>query len=60
MALAKDADDDGRLLWSCPAKLRWLWHLGDRARFFNPRTGSTRSPTLAPPGLNFTKSAGNC
>ena len=39
--LAAQADAQGDVLWSEPSKFHWLWHLGDRALYMNPRTGST-------------------
>ena len=39
--LANAADSAGDLLWNLPAKFHWLWHLGQRAQFINPRVSST-------------------
>ena len=35
--LAARADKDKQLLWPIKPKSHWLWHLGQRARFLNPR-----------------------
>ena len=31
----------GQLLWNMPTKFHWLYHLSMRAKFLNPRKGST-------------------
>ena len=38
--LANEADDTAQLLWSLPPKAHWLYHLGQRAHFMNPRVGA--------------------
>ena len=39
--LAQDADDKEELLWPVVPKHHWLWHLGDRCLYLNPRRGCT-------------------
>ena len=40
-ALGDAADRKGDLLWNCPAKFHWLWHLGDKASLLHPQVGIT-------------------
>ena len=39
--LANLADQEKKLLFSVTPKFHWLWHMGDRAYFLNPRKGNT-------------------
>ena len=39
--LANMAYKDGKLLFSMAPKFHYLWHLGKRANFLNPRKGNT-------------------
>ena len=39
-SLAADADRDLLLLWNQPTKFHWVWHLGDRSKYLNPRNGN--------------------
>ena len=39
--LAHDADVQHKSLWSVTPKLHYLWHLGARAMYLNPRKGNT-------------------
>ena len=39
--LAQDADDAEELLWPVVPKHHWLWHLGERCMYLNPRRGCT-------------------
>ena len=35
--LAHDAETAGQLRWSLPSKFHWFWHLGQKAKYINPR-----------------------
>ena len=39
--LAARADLDHELLFSQPTKFHWLWHLGERSMYLNPRRSNT-------------------
>ena len=39
--LAAEADAQAQLLWNQPTKFHWLWHLGERSQYLNPRRGNT-------------------
>ena len=39
--LANMADREKKLLFSVTPKFHWLWHLGDRSQYLNPRKGNT-------------------
>jgi hypothetical protein len=38
--LGHKADARGDLLWNCTVKFHWLYHLGQRCHFLNPRRGA--------------------
>ena len=38
--LAAASDACGDLLWNFPTKWHWLWHLGERSQYLNPRRAS--------------------
>ena len=40
-SLAAEADKAHKLLWNIPPKFHWMWHLGARSKFLNPRRGNT-------------------
>ena len=39
--LAADADASGDVLWNQPTKFHWLWHLGQKSIYINPRRSNT-------------------
>ena len=39
--LAFDAENTGQLVCNMPGKFHWMYHLCMRAKFLNPRKGST-------------------
>ena len=39
--LASTAESKGLLMWNMPTKFHWMWHMGDRALYLNPRKGAT-------------------
>ena len=39
--LANDADAKGLLLWNLAPKFHFLWHMGQRSAYLNPRRGNT-------------------
>jgi len=39
--VAASADRRGDLIWNMPTKWHWLWHLGERAQYLNPRRAAT-------------------
>ena len=39
--VANASDSRGEVIWNNPTKLHYLWHLGQKAMFLNPRRGNT-------------------
>eukprot|EP00974_Lingulodinium_polyedra_P009748 934489-Lingulodinium_polyedra.AAC.1 len=39
--LANMADREKKLVFAVTPKFHWLWHLGDRSQYLNPRKGNT-------------------
>ena len=39
--LAAGADASGDVLWNQPTKFHWLWHMGQKAFYVNPRRSNT-------------------